>query len=64
MVAKEAEKRNRIRINFATCEIEVESCTDSLDKVFAIADVIARNIGRGSIDGKPLEERLSKAGIR
>lgn len=60
----EKKTTNRIRINFSTSEIEVESSNSSLDKVFSVTDTIARNLGRGIVDGENGKQRLSRAGIR
>ena len=57
-------KKNRIAINFTSSTIEVESSTESLSAVFGAIDQIARNLGRGSLDGKDGKDRAYAVGIR
>lgn len=64
-MVERSKKINRVRINISTLDFEVESSTESLDKVFAMADMIARNLGKPTgIDGKTWEERVHSAGVR
>ena len=56
--------KNRIAINLVSLQFEVESYDSSLKEVFALADLIARNLGsEKGIDGFTYEERKQRAGI-
>jgi len=61
---KEWKKKNRVRINLSTMEIEVESSTETLGKVLNIADRIIRNLPKGTLGIKSPSERIFEAGIR
>ena len=56
--------KNRIAINLISLSFEIESHDSSLKEVFALADLIARNLGKEhGIDGATWNERTQRAGI-
>ena len=63
MVDEKKLEKNRIVINISSSAVEVESSTESLDKVYDIAHQIAVNISKGQVSASTPEERLRDVGI-
>ena len=63
MDEKKENIKNRIRINFHTREVEVESNEVSIKEVFKIANTIALNFKTSALDEKTIKEKIHDAGI-
>jgi len=55
-------RNNRIKCNFSTSEIEVESFSEPLDRVYQIFNDIAYRLGE--TDAKEISKRMEKTGTR